>query len=236
MRNFLFGFLFIGFVACSKSGNDDPVLPPSSPTPPEETKNTAPGIPILGYPEDSQLCVEDPIGFQWSSVTDPDGDPISYKIEIATDETFATLLETATTTQNSVSLSLEAGLQFNWRVRAFDTNGNESPFSDSWQFITETPGVQNHLPFSPELVSPDLYTLVSGPTVVLEWNTSDVDGDILEYEIFFGTSNPPNQVEAGILEKSLEVVIQPGNTYYWQIIARDSKGGVAIGQTWNFKS
>ena len=67
------GFFFVGIVACSKSG-DDPVLPPSSPTPPQETDNTAPGIPILGYPEDSQLCVEDPIGFQWSSVTDPDGD------------------------------------------------------------------------------------------------------------------------------------------------------------------
>lgn len=70
----------------------------------------------------------------------------------------------------------------------------------------------------------------------LAWTGSDPDGDPLTYEVRFGTANPPLQVVAS---QSATTYDPPGDlanntTYYWQIIAKDNRGGVTPGSVWSF--
>ena len=56
------------------------------------------------------------------------------------------------------------------------------------------------------------------------------------YEVRFGTANPPPQVAAS---QSTTTYDPPGSlanstTYYWQIVANDSRGGVTPGSVWSF--
>ena len=73
-------------------------------------------------------------------------------------------------------------------------------------------------------------------TAALSWSGSDPNNDPLTYEVRFGTANPPPQVVAS---QSTTTYDPPGSlanstTYYWQIVANDSRGGVTPGSVWSF--
>jgi uncharacterized protein (TIGR02145 family) len=72
--------------------------------------------------------------------------------------------------------------------------------------------------------------------ITLQWSCSDVNGDSLTYNIYFGTDNPPitivsfNQTDASFIENGLD----PGTTYYWKVVARDSHNDSTEGPVWKF--
>lgn len=69
----------------------------------------------------------------------------------------------------------------------------------------------------------------------LTWNCSDADEDILRYDVYFGTTNPPPLVGTNLTNTSYE----PGTllletTYYWKIVARDIREATNESPIWNF--
>ncbi|SFH12095.1 S-layer homology domain-containing protein [Desulfotomaculum arcticum] len=76
----------------------------------------------------------------------------------------------------------------------------------------------------------------------LNWSCSDPDGDALTYDIYFGT----DQTQVENLNQSVKketghysTTYLPGQldsltTYYWRIVAKDEKGGQAVGPLWRF--
>lgn len=131
-------------LACSDPGTiDDEAGPASESESAGESEstgaNTAPGIPTLLSPNDgapevalvSELC--------WSPASDPEGDPIGYRvwiddIELANGKTGEYgFLDTCTG-----SLDFTADTTFAWRVRAFDLAEPEleSADSETWTFTT----------------------------------------------------------------------------------------------------
>ncbi len=223
--------LLVVICACSKSGDGDPIDDPK----PNPT-NSAPTVPLKVSPSNGLLCTESPLSFEWQASTDSDGDAITYEIEIARDAQFTESVINQTVNSTSISIDLERGVEFNWRVRAKDTKNAQSSYSPVWTFLTEAEGISNYSPFTPDLVFPELNTKVIGNSVTLEWQSSDVDEDELLYDLYFGESNPPSLMTEGISTSTQEIDINPGATYYWQIIVKDQKGGEAIGQIWVFKS
>lgn len=228
MKNiFLLVILGILVTACSGGGDDDDDSP-------EENKAPS-NVESLIYPTNNLLCIDNTIKFEWSPSTDSDGDNISYTLDIARDNSFSALDQTFTTTTTTKSVTLEKDIVYYWRVKAKDSNDLSSGYSATYQFYTEGEGTTNHLPFAPELIAPELTETVSGTPINLEWNCSDVDNDVLTYDVYFGTETvPTTKVGDNQTAKLLSVTVNPATNYYWQVIAKDGEGGESIGQIWSF--
>ena len=219
--------LSLALISCGSSGGDTPPPPPA---------NTAPSIPTLTAPADISLCIDNVVNFQWSASTDPEGDVITYQIQVAKDNLFTQIAHTVTSTTTNKSISLEKGVAYYWRVKATDNKQLSSNYSATFQFYTEGIGITNHLPFSPVLVSPALNSVQTTATVNLQWTASDVDtADILTYDVYFGTANPPTEmISENQSASTLSKTVSASTKYYWNVVVKDNQGGQTIGQVWNF--
>lgn len=231
MKKFIYlAALSISLGSCGSGDGSD--------TPPTPTENKAPTAPTLVYPTDNLLCINNVLDFQWNISTDPEGDPITYQIQVAKDNLFAEIAHTLTATTTSKSISLEKGIAYYWRVKATDNKSASSSYSATNQFYTEGLGIVNHLPFSPELVSPDLNSVQTGTSVTLQWTADDVDtNDILTYDVYFGTDT--NNANLPVLSpnqsaKTYSADLVASKTYYWYVVVKDGQGGQTVGQVWSF--
>jgi len=205
----------------------------SSDTPKENVAPTAPG---LSYPTNNLVCIGNIVTFQWTASTDEDGDPITYRVEVATNNTFTENLTTSTTTSLSRQITLFKGKLYYWRVKATDNENASSPYSGVNSFYTEGEGVVNHVPFAPVLSSPLLNSAETNSSVSLNWTASDADAaDVLTYDVYFGTTNPPtDKVASDITANSYTATANTAGDYYWKVVVKDGKGGTTVGQVWNF--
>ncbi|WP_298494061.1 fibronectin type III domain-containing protein [uncultured Algibacter sp.] len=229
-KTYLYLAVCLGFVvSCSSGGGDD------DPTPAE---NKAPSTPSQVYPLNNTLCIDNAVIFEWNASTDPEGNSISYKIEISENSSFTALAFNETSTTNSRLISIQKGKAFYWRVKAVDSEQAESGYSSVSQFLTEGEGISNHLPFSPDLVSPTLNAEIDGTSTTLSWTASDVDNDALTYDVYLDTTSNPttkvseNQTETNFTASSLTAA----SNYYFKVVVKDENGGTTIGQIWSFKT
>jgi len=250
MKKFLY-IAIIGMVIWSCGGDgDDPPPPP---------ENQAPSTPTTIYPANNELCIDNAVNFQWNASTDPEGDAITYTIEVSENSAFSSITHTQTTSSTSLSISLNKGISFYWRVTAKDSKDLSSDASSSNGFYTEGEGVSNYAPFSPVLVAPTLGATVTADSVTLMWTADDVDtDDTLTFDVFFATDE---EIVKEALKEYYEKIKdnpdfdtdyrigkdQSGNTliynglevstnYYWIVVVKDDKGGQTIGQVWSFKT
>ena len=217
------------FILCSCGGSDDETT--------IEDINEAPTVPILVYPSNNLLCIENGIDFQWNASTDVNEDIIDYTIQVSTDSQFNSIDFTENVPLTSQFFTLSKGVVYYWRVKATDINNASSDYSLVNSFITEGDGVSNHLPFPPELINPALSSVVNDGSVVLEWSASDVDEDPLTFDIYLGTENPPtNIISENQTDIFLNVSTISQTIYYWKVVVKDNNGAQTIGQTWSFST
>ncbi|UMB61076.1 SusE domain-containing protein [Lutibacter sp. A80] len=230
MKKYLYTLVLTTLLwSCGGSGGSD------SPEP--EPENNAPNTPTLKYPTNNLLCIDNTIDFEWNAATDPDGDVVTYEIQIAKDNQFTQIVQTVTNTSTLRTISLDKGIAYYWRVSAKDSKNLSSDYSSVNSFYTEGEGVSNYLPFSPEIVSPTLNATVTETNATLEWNASDVDNDPLTFDVYFGTTETPTTiVSSNQTSKTFNVDLSSSETYYWKVVVKDDKGGETIGQVWNFKT
>lgn len=207
--------------------------------PEPEPENKAPTVPSKIFPLNNTLCIDNAINFQWNASTDPEGETLRYRLEIASDANFSSIIENKSVTNvTSTIITLDKGLSFFWRVKAIDSKNAESDFSITSQFLTEGEGESNHLPFIPELVLPVLNSTISGTSTTLSWSASDADEDPLTFDVYLDTNENPttkvseNQSNTTFLASGLSA----GTTYYFKIVVKDSKEGVTIGSIWSFST
>lgn len=217
------------FMAC---GGDDGGTPTPIPT-----ENKAPSTPTQSAPANNLLCIDNAVTFEWTAATDPEGDAVSYELQIATNNSFTENLETRTSISISATVSLEKGVAYYWRIRAVDSKNAASEYSSSYNFYTEGEGESNHLPFLPQLVAPELSQVVQSTSVELKWGATDVDNDPLLFDVYFGLNNPPTaKIAENISDMSLTQSLDSSKDYYWKVVVKDDKGGETIGQIWTFKT
>ena len=233
MKKSLYILVFSTIVwSCGGGGGDTPTPPPPAPV------NNAPSVPTLVYPTNNLLCIDNVLDFDWNASSDPDGDSITYQVQVATDSGFTQLIHTVTETGTLRTLSLEKGIAYYWRVKATDSKSLSSNYSATNQFYTEGDGISNHLPFTPVLVAPSLNAIETGATATLSWTADDVDtGDSLTFDVYFGTDNPPaSTVATDQGATTLDVNLAVSTNYFWKVVVKDGQGGETIGQVWNFKT
>ncbi|MEX0273329.1 MAG: hypothetical protein AB3N16_03015 [Flavobacteriaceae bacterium] len=227
---FFWGMVFLfslQFIACgSDDGDHDPLAEDEGPT-----------VPTLLVPSNNKRCTDTTLMFRWSTATDPNGDSVSYELQLADNSSF-TAPEKYSSTTNSESLTVEKGKVYHWRVRGNDGKGEYSDYFNTFQFVTEGGAGGNHTPFAPSLVKPVVDTMVQGGSVLLGWSASDVDPeDELVFDIYFDTVNPPNEkVASDQLEKHLERTVSPASVYFWKVVAKDNHGAEATSAIWKFKT
>ena len=227
-------FIFIGLgllLSCSGGGGSDDDTPPPA-------ENTAPSNPAQVYPLNNTLCIDNSVVFEWSASTDKENNSITYKIEVSENSSFTPLAFSESSLTTSKWITLTKGKAYYWRIKAVDSQNAESGYSSTSQFLIEGEGQTNHLPFSPELVSPGLNTEIEGLNTTLSWTASDVDNDTLTFDVYLGTdSNPVNKVSENQSNTTYAASnLTAETTYYFKIVVKDGKGGVTIGQVWSFKT
>jgi glutaredoxin len=113
-----------------------------------------------------------------------------------------------------------------------------NPFTAYW--VDDATGVQvgipvNHPPNKPSSPNPSNGAINIAINKQLGWTCTDPDSDPLNFDVFFGTTNPPPQVSSHQSGKTYN----PGamayeTTYYWKVLARDDQGLTNESSVWSF--
>ncbi len=236
MKNFFFATTIAALMTACGGGGSDAPNPDPGPDP-DPTGNNAPTIPVLSAPENNLLCIDNNLEFSWSTSTDADEDTIKYTIEVSLNAEFTQITHSVnnlTTTNRTILLDRDEA--YYWRVKASDSKNASSDYSSVFQLYTEGFGEENHLPFAPSLLKPEMDATVQGTSASLLWGATDVDGDSLTFDIYLDTNLSPTTLVVSdhpskdYVASSLTAV----TTYYWKVVAKDEKGGITIGQVWSF--
>ena len=194
--------------------------------------NNAPSTPTALYPSDGATDVPTNVTLRWWA-TDPDGDPIVYDVYFGTNKDSLQKILSDTPSTSTEQSSLFYATTYYWKVVAKDGKGGIAT-STIWSFTTKAS--PNSPPNQPVAISPEDGATDVPTKTTLSWACSDPDGDQLEYDLYFGT----DQQSLALLASGLSVNtyslsdLAYGTTYYWQVVARDGKGGAATSSVWSF--
>lgn len=219
---FVLGVLTV--FSCSKSNN---------PSPPEAAS--------LIFPEENSECTDgvnlnttqSTIIFSWSAAKNAD----SYRLRVTNLSNNSTQNFDATT--NSQAVTLTKGQPYSWFVTSLSSKlPNESAQSPIWKFYNAGDGIENYAPFPAEILFPTSGALVTANSgaLTLQWDGSDIDGDITTYSLYFGTTNPPTTLHSTGSAKTRQVTgLVSGTVYYWNVITNDSQGNTSESGVYQFK-
>lgn len=229
--------LVLGFilVACggSDGGGDDtpPVEPPVA--------IPAPSASALVFPDNNTECntgqivseTSSSVTFQWTASQNTD----TYEVNIKNLDTDVTAKRTATT--NELAVTIARGTPFEWFVISKATGTTETATSPKWLFYNEGAGIENYAPFPANVISPERGANIStaNTTINLSWSASDVDNDIVGYEVFMDTSETPTTSIGSTTETTIDATIASGNTYRWVVVTTDSGDNNSTSEVFEFK-
>jgi hypothetical protein len=205
---------------------------------PEPEPVPKPSAATLVFPDDKTECNEgviknetqSDVTFQWNASQNTD----TYEVNVRNLETNATSKTSAS--DNEAVITLLRGFPYEWYVVSKASGTSETATSAKWKFYNQGPGVENYAPFPAEVVNPLRGSSVSDSgTIALEWQGSDVDDDIVEYEVFFGTDETPSSSLGTTSSTTMDADIVSGQVYYWVVITKDSKGNTSKSEIFDFR-
>ena len=230
------GILMMAALMACSSGGDDPGPDPD----PEPVQVAVPSAATLVFPDNNSECNEgvvindtqSQVLFQWNSSQNTDSYEVNLK-DLNTNNSSRTVSNT-----NSLNITLLRGNPYEWFVVSRANGTNETTSSATWRFYNEGPGVANYAPFPAVAVSPPRgATITSTGTVSLEWEGSDVDNDLVEYEVYFGTNTEADTLLETLADNTLETTVTTGQgiVYYWRVLSRDSAGNTSFSEIFEFR-
>ncbi|MCF8366815.1 MAG: PKD domain-containing protein, partial [Bacteroidales bacterium] len=169
---------------------------------------------------------------EWTTAANADG----YKLFFGTDNPPTNLQngsDLGNVTYFNPVMDLNYSTTYFWSLSAYNENG-ETPACEIWSFTTEA-----------ELILPPACASLIAPangapevliSDVLEWNAvADADG----YKIYFGTDNPPTNIENGSDLGNVSMYDPAGDlaystTYFWKVLAYNAGGDATGCATWTF--
>jgi len=195
-----------------------------------QTPNT-PGIPS----GPSSLNVNS-AGYYTTTATDPNGDQVQYQFDWD-----AVSVHQYSGWTSLVPSGQSASMSHSWsstgtylvRAQAKDSHGNVGSWSNG---LTVTVSTQNNPPNTPGSPSPANHATSVSVTTDLSWAGGDPDsGDIVTYDVYFGSSSNPLKVSSNQASTSYNIGTLSNNMhYYWEIIAKDNHGATTTGPLWDF--
>ncbi len=219
-------------ISCGGGGDDSP--PPTPPDPVADPKATT-----LVFPENNTECnegvvVDDTrsrVTFRWNQADDTD----NYEVNVRNLNTNNT--STSRVPGTEVEIQIDRGTPYEWYVVSTAMGTNVTAESAKFKFYNQGPGITNYAPFPAEAVSPARGATVSSTSgmITLEWTGSDIDDDITEYEVFFGTDPNPAASIGTATETTFDATVMADTTYYWRVVSTDSQGNTSQSEIFEFK-
>ncbi|SFR63170.1 fibronectin type III domain-containing protein [Maribacter stanieri] len=213
--------ILMGLLVVSCGGSDDG----NSPTPPEEKEL---GAFNLLFPDNNLICTEGEdngvdvvnIEFQWAASSNA----TSYELEITNQENNTT--DTRTVNSTSLAVGLPKGTQFSWTVTAI--LGEKTLASDSWNFYSEGTSTENFAPFPAEISVSDN----GDGTVSVFWIGEDLDNDLVNYDVYIGTSGNLVLILENTTDENTNYNITAGEQYIVQVVSKDSSDNTSTSETY----
>lgn len=193
----------------------------------------------LIFPEENEECTagiiisetESEVIFEWSNAEVADG----YIISLTNLTNGQEQLFEADT--NSLPIRMLRGTPYRWRVDTFLNDSQEITQSDIEAFYNAGPGIQSFIPFPATAVFPKNGEVLNTTenAITVQWDASDLDNDISEYDLYFGIEENPPLFSAALQSNSLaNIAITSGETYYWRVVTRDIQGNESNSQIFTF--
>ncbi|HEX5131823.1 MAG TPA: FlgD immunoglobulin-like domain containing protein [Candidatus Krumholzibacteria bacterium] len=193
--------------------------------------NSPPGVPAAQYPLNGAVNIPVNLSASWVC-GDIDGDTLVYDVYFGT-ETTPPLVVSDSPSALYAPPTLAYGQDYHWRVVARDPDGLETSGA-TWTFQTH---FDNYPPNAPVLAYPGDGAVGIPVSIVAAWSGSDIDGDTLVYDVYFGTSAPPPLVVADSPATTYTPApLDYGQQYYWRVVARDPDGLETSGAEWTFRT
>jgi len=210
-------------------GGDDILMIPENPS-----------IAKLIFPYENSLCTEgmnitsteSTVLFEWEKDMYTD----NYELKLKNLNTGT--VTTHNTNSTAVSIVLDLGTPYEWYIISTSNTVLETAQSRVWRFYNAGIAIESYTPFPAEIISPAMAETITTTEneINLDWSGTDVDGDIIGYDVFFGTTDNPNIIESDLDESILKNVSITSNTiYYWKIITKDSHGNKSDSGIYQFK-
>ncbi|MDX5091611.1 hypothetical protein SD939_10375 [Lactobacillus crispatus] len=189
-----------------------------------EALNHTPTL-TLTSPANNQTFVRGSnINFQWSG-NDSDGDVLNYTLQIGTSPAASNIYNAnvgTATSKSGISTGWALGTYY-WRVIAADGKGGITTSAER-TFV-----INNTLPTVTLTAPANSQSFIKDTNINFAWSGSDPDGDSLTYNLQVGTtsggSNLYNSNLGSATSKSGISASWGWGTYYWRVIATDTKGG-----------
>ncbi len=220
----LASFLTLFLVGCSKETDEDiPVV-------------ITPSSTVLIFPENNSECnegkviseTESIVNFRWEASQNTD----KYLLNVKLVEDGS--VQTITTTSLEADVTLKRGKTYQWHVVSKKDGVSITAESPVWSFYNAGIASENNLPLQAELVYPSSGSTVSPCLIVLEWNSGDIDNEVLTYEILLDDSYPPTNLIGSTSDNTYSTSIDGRKTYYWQIITVDQSGSKSYSNIFSF--
>lgn len=204
-----------------------------SPKPPDQAR--------LVFPEQNSECTTGQslgettsrVTFRWEEAKNVK----VYELRVTNMNTGTT--QTISTETTSASLPIAKGTPFSWLVRTRNNEVEEAVSSSSWNFYNSG-SIISFAPFPADIIGPRMSERVFkdiNNEVSLSWSGSDLDDDIINYEVLFSTENPPvttiNTLGAGVTEQ--KVTVTSNTVYYWSVITMDEQGNGTNSGVYSFQ-
>lgn len=199
-----------------------------------------PGETALIAPVNNSECVtgtslsatQSKVTLEWNPATNATG----YFVYVKNLQTQGALQQFNAGNAVTLDVTLQKGVPYSWYVSARNEDGN-STNSATWKFYNAGEGVSNYAPFPAEVLFPGMSATISGPTVTLQWDTSDIDNDIQNYKVYLGTNPNPTTLLATVSSQELTGVgVVSGATYYWKVVTTDTQGNASTSPVFQFKT
>ncbi len=226
----IYSYVLLGIltVSCSTEPNDSP---------PEEVAEN-PISASLVFPEDKTECNEGTIisdtqsrvEFRWESAANTD----SYEVIVTHAERKDSV--SFETMDNSQEITIDRGANYEWYVVSNSDLTTVTATSETFSFYNAAASEVHHVPFSAEAIAPENeseVTTTSGQ-IKLQWEASDIDEDIKEYEVYFGVDAKNLERISVQASTTLNVDVTIGNDYYWSIKTIDETNNTAVSETFSF--
>jgi hypothetical protein len=216
-------YILLVVVACNNSSDNDVTPPPTAATLLTPGKDTTciPGAVVT----DSTTTVT----FTWNAGENTD----SYVLTLKNLTNLGVTRQTVTATHADVVL--KRNTPYSWFITSKNADVADTAISEKWKFYVPGIATATYAPFPATLVAPAFGTVVNTATVNLQWTGSDVDNDIVSYDVYLGTTATPGLLQSGVTAMNLAgVSVTGGTTYYWKVVTKDGVGNVSQSEVYTF--
>ena len=222
---FIVSALFVILLSCG-GGGDEPTPVPEPPV-----------AATLIAPANNEACLngvsvnstQSTVTFSWSASKNTDSYSVVVKNLNSSQST------TYNTTAVDIDITLTKGEPYSWHVISKSGAVSQTAESSTWKFYLAGDGIVSYAPFPAGIVHPVPGSTVNGTSTYLQWQGSDVDNDIVSYEVFLDETDATTSKGTTASTKLENVAVSSGKTYYWKVITTDSEGNTSDSGVFTFK-